>query len=186
MNRSVRTLTPIVALALAAGVVGIVVGGTGTGLAAVDRPADQPEPADDHRHAAGGLDAHCARRHLDGQSDRVRLLVAPLRHGRRKLRGDQRGRSEDVRPEDGRPGKHASRAGPGAEHGRQHSRDVGADRGDPRGDDPHAGEPVRQESRARKRAEVARAARDLRPAGVAERDRRLDAGDRGAVPDHGL
>ncbi len=45
MNRTARTLTPIVALALAAGVVGIVIGGTGTGFAAsTARPTTQSPP----------------------------------------------------------------------------------------------------------------------------------------------
>ena len=45
MNRSIRTLTPVVALALAASVVGIVVGGTATGLAAsTARPTNQSPP----------------------------------------------------------------------------------------------------------------------------------------------
>ncbi len=45
---------------------------------------------------------------------------------------------------------------------------------------------MRQEPAGRERAEAARAPAHRRPAGVAERDRRLDGLDRRAVSRHGL
>ena len=45
MNRTARTLTPLVALALASGLVGVILGGTGTGVAAsTARPTNQTPP----------------------------------------------------------------------------------------------------------------------------------------------
>ena len=68
-----------------------------------DRPRDSASRTaeyrtpDDHRHAHRGLDAHRHSGHLDRHRDHVRLCVAPLRRGRRELRGDRRSNGEHVR-----------------------------------------------------------------------------------------
>ena len=105
MRRHMRKLAPLGLLALTAALAGAMLGGTGIGSRRDPGPADEHAAADDHRHAAGRLDAHRQGRHVDREPDRLRLRLAALRRGRRELLAHQRRQREDVRPEAGRSGR---------------------------------------------------------------------------------